>query len=227
MPTYVCNVFHSSKDSLWAMFFSFIFFLFCVIGLYMNKEYIMLQSNQCMIGYVAGIVLLVFLFWLGGAELYLRFRNFLVNRISKENPEIVNTDIRYFFSCLTIIMLMWLPVLLAYYPGLFAYDVGFQIYQEMGTYNVHHPLIHTFILQFFYYVVGERFMGSYNRGMVCYTLFQMLILAMAIAYMHLFLHRMKAGRKSKIVILIFTGMFPVYSVLSISMTKDIIFAAFF
>lgn len=221
------NLFNSSKDSFWSLLFSAIFSVFYVIGFYMDKESIMMQSNKSMIGRVVGAALLFFLILEGGTELYHRFYNFLINRISKEKPEITNGDTRLYFRCLIIVLFMWIPVLLAYYPGLFTYDVAGQIPQMKGSYSTHHPLIHTFILQFFYYVIGERFMGSYTKGMACYTLFQMLILAMAIAYMHLFLYRMKVGRKSRVVILIFTGIFPVYSVLSISITKDIIFTAFY
>lgn len=220
------KLFHSSKDSFWALLFSLIFSLFLVIGLYMDKRIIIL-SNDANIGSVACIIFLTFLFSLGVAELYLRFRTFLVKRISEKQPEITSGDTGYYFICLIIIMLMWFPVLLAYYPGLFAYDVMGQIPQSAGSYSTHHPLIHTFILQFFYYIVGEQLLGSYNRGMVCYSLIQMLILSMAIAYMHLFLYRMKVGRTLRILLVVYTSIFPVYSVLSISMTKDIIFAAFY
>lgn len=210
----------SPKDSFFAISFAFLLCFFSMIGFFMDSVSMLSLNN------LWGGVGIVFLLILLGAELYLRLCDLLINHISKERPEDSPADCRLYLCYLIIIMLMWFPVLLAYYPGIFAYDVDEQIHQTIGMYNTHHPLIHTLLLQFFYYIIGGRLFESYNKGMVCYTLFQMLILAMAIAYMHLFLYRMKMGRKTRIAILIFTGVFPVYSILSISMTKDIIFAAF-
>lgn len=46
-----------------------------------------------------------------------------------------------------ILMVGWLPVLLAYYPGIFAYDASNQVTQVLtGSYSTHHPLLHTLLL---------------------------------------------------------------------------------
>ena len=57
----------------------------------------------------------------------------------------------YFF----IIILLWIPILLAYYPGIWAYDVFNQmphISKEYSTFNyisTHHPITHTLFLELF------------------------------------------------------------------------------
>lgn len=223
MKKYI-RLFRSFKESFNALLFAFLLSFFSVIGYFMNIEDAPLQNKYTYVCVGGGIV--VILTFLMG-ELYLRLRDLLLMIVPKEKPESSSGDIKAYFCYLTVTMLMWLPVFLAYYPGLFAYDVGSQIVQRIGSYTTHHPLIHSLMLQFFWQVIGYKLTGNYNVGMACYTIFQMLLLAMAIAYMHLFLYRMKAGRKFRIVMIVFMGIFPVYSVLAISMTKDIIFAAFF
>ena len=95
----------------------------------------------------------------------------------------------------------------------------------MGTYNNHHPLAHTLLLQFFYRLFEG--MGSYNLGIACYTIFQMLIMAMTFAYLVLFLYRIRCKKIVRIMILLFLGVMPFSSILIISATKDIIFSACF
>lgn len=216
----------SAKDSLFAVIYSFLLSFFTMTGIIMNRNAGQLDFSmkpwQCIC-----VILLIILFTLSGAELYLIFRDLILLKSSKAAPETSPHDIKRYFVYLCTLMLMWLPVLLAYYPGIFSYDVYPQLTQSIGTYSTHHPLLHTLILQFFYNIVGGRLFGSYNIGMLCYTLLQMLLFSMSIAYMHLFLYRMKISRILRIALLIFTGIFPIYSMFSISMTKDIPFASSF
>lgn len=189
--------------------------LFCICGVVYES------INQ--IKYGRGVFLAIAVFLC--AEMYLRLRDMIASKFVKRTDKLLDGNNRKYLFYMFVTIVMWLPVFLAYYPGLFTYDVFAQIPQP--PYYTQHPLIHTLLLQFFYYEIGEKLTGSYNVGMACYCIIQMLILAAAIAYMHLFLYRMGIGRKARSVLLIYTGIFPVYSVLSISTTKDIIFTAFF
>ena len=119
----------------------------------------------------------------------------------------------------------WFPVFLAYYPGIFAYDVLAQMYQRLYGYSTHHPLIHTLLLGWFYDMGGK--LGNVNYGIALYSLFQMLALALAVSYMMYFLRRQKMPVVFRAAVLIFMGLMPVVSMLSISATKDTLFSAFF
>ena len=74
---------------------------------------------------------------------------FLVNMINKAadgrkapllEAEQKTADGKYAVFVWILQMAAWFPVFLAYYPGLFNYDVLRQIPQTMGSYGTHHPL---------------------------------------------------------------------------------------
>lgn len=62
----------------------------------------------------------------------------------------INIKKIYFYNLL-LILLCWLPILLAYYPGIFAYDASNQVMQVINhDYTTHHPLVHTLLLGGFF-----------------------------------------------------------------------------
>jgi hypothetical protein len=124
-----------------------------------------------------------------------------------------------------IIMVCWIPVFLALYPGLFAYDVRGQIPQEMGRYSTHHPLLHTFFLKAFYWLGKE--IGSYNTGMAISTFLQMALFALALAYAIQYMINKRIKKSIIIAVLLFFSVIPIFSIMAVSMTKDILFAAAF
>lgn len=90
-----------------------------------------------------------------------------------------------------IMLLCWLPTLLAFYPGLFTNDVPDQAVETMGAYHTHHPLIHTLFLQACLHV-GDLF-GNANIGVVLYCVIQMSLLAAAMAAVLTFIYRKNGG----------------------------------
>lgn len=132
----------------------------------------------------------------------------------------------WLFSC-SLIVLSWLPCYLAYYPGICAYDTPVQLEQIFeGTYNTHHPIAHTLLIAASVNV-GENVFGDMNTGIAIFTFFQMLVLAGSMAWGVVFLLR-KGVRGSRLLILQLLCMFyPFHKYMSISMTKDILFTAFF
>lgn len=138
-----------------------------------------------------------------------------------------SSDSRYLLYVSAVIFLLWLPVFLAYYPGLFTYDVMAQIPQRIQGYNTHHPLLHTLYLQFFYFIVGERLFASYNGGIAAATIVQMIAFSLMLSFSHLYLRRIGLRRRWRFLLIALTGILPVFSMLSISLTKDTLFAGFF
>ncbi|MBD5507387.1 MAG: hypothetical protein HDR05_04905 [Lachnospiraceae bacterium] len=125
---------------------------------------------------------------------------------------------------LAVIFVCWLPVFLAYYPSVFAYDAEGQLYQVIaGDYSTHHPLLHTLFLGAFFRLGGR--MGSYSAGMAVHSVVQMLLMAGAFAGALTFLYEKRTARRTRILLLLFYGLFPTNSVLAISTTKDVLFSA--
>lgn len=129
-----------------------------------------------------------------------------------------------YFLYMAVILLCWLPVFLAYYPSVFAYDAEGQLYQVIaGDYSTHHPLLHTLFLGAFFRLGGVW--GSYSAGMAIHSLVQMLLMAAAFAWTLFYLYRKQVPRYLRVFLLLFYALFPANSVLALSTTKDVLFSA--
>ena len=132
----------------------------------------------------------------------------------------------YFLLVWAILMLSYLPVFLCQWPGNFVFDAKYQLSEVYhSSYSTHHPLLHT-LLMGGAYKLGLR-MGNPSAGYQLYTLFQMLALTSAFAYLLLYLYKKSAPRCIRIGTLLWFILFPMHSVFAISATKDVLFAAFF
>ena len=129
---------------------------------------------------------------------------------------------RTFGICLLVLFLLWLPYHLAYFPALAEYDSGYQLWQNWNhRYSATNPLLHTFILGFFY-LNGERFV-TVNAGLALFSLVQRLFMASCIAWTLTVLRRNGMRRGLLAALLLFFGLLPVFPMLAISMTKDVPF----
>lgn len=125
-----------------------------------------------------------------------------------------------------IIFICWIPVFLAYYPAVMAYDFNVQSIQVVtGIYHTHHPLIHTGLLWIFFQL--GKAIGSYSLGMAFFALFQMLILSAVMGYSCTIVWRLWKKKLPALLTVLFFGLLPIHSVLSVSITKDVLFSGFF
>ncbi len=135
--------------------------------------------------------------------------------------------VQIFFISLALILLSWLPVYLAYYPGICAYDSTIQTGQAVDNFYIdHHPIIHTMLIKGFMNL-GKNVLGDTNTGIAVYTACQMLLLASAMSYGILLLHRYKVKVRWQVLTLVGCMIYPFNWYMSVSMTKDTVFTAFF
>lgn len=131
-----------------------------------------------------------------------------------------------FWVSLSFIVLSWLPVYLAYYPGICAYDAPQQTGQAMENYMIdHHPIAHTLLVKAAI-VFGKDVLGNVNAGIAVYTFLQMLLLAASMAYAVMILHRLRTGTGWKVAVLLYCMVYPFHWFMSVSMTKDTVFSSF-
>lgn len=127
-----------------------------------------------------------------------------------------------FYSLL--IFLCWLPVFLAYYPSVFVYDAEGQLYQVLAAdYSTHHPLLHTLFLGAFFRLGIAR--SSVSAGMAVHSVVQMALMACAFGWAVSFLYQRRVSGRVRAALLLFFAVFPANSVLALSTTKDVLFAA--
>lgn len=136
------------------------------------------------------------------------------------------SGVQIFLGSLLLFLLAWLPVYLAYYPGICSYDAPVQTGQIVEHYYFdHHPIVHTLLLQGMLWL-GSHIFGSMNAGMALYTAVQMLLLAGSMAYGMLVLHRRGVAAGWQLAVQLLGMFFPFHWYMSVSMTKDTVFSAF-
>ena len=145
-----------------------------------------------------------------------------------ESLEFRQKPLLLFLSFWAVLLVLWLPAFLAYYPGIFGYDMHNETHQAFtGIYNTFQPLLYTLF-----------FKGSYSLGIALFknpagavALFlfaQMVILGALYSGVCVILsQRFHLPRFLVCGFVLFFGLVPNHAILSVSSTKDALFTGFF
>lgn len=121
------------------------------------------------------------------------------------------------------LLLCWLPVLLAVYPGFFVYDAQDEYIQVASrTFTTHHPLVHVLLLGGMICAV-HKVTDSYNLGIACYTLFQMLLVSGGFTFLLSYLRKKKVSKTLRFISTLYFGLFPVIVMFTLCSAKDALF----
>lgn len=131
------------------------------------------------------------------------------------------TSIKAFLIMSLICFLCWFPYFLYEFPGIMTADSLVQYEQIIGIepYSNHHPVLHTLMIKFFY-DIGYGISGDPKVGIACYTLFQMIFMALCFSFLTIHLDR----KRSQIRALIFFAIIPYNAIFAVTIWKDIPFA---
>lgn len=177
---------------------------------------------------------LIFLRSLALSFSLLPFSNLLYKWAENTNkrPASVNSKqkhpLRIFFICWSVIFIFWIPVFLAYYPAVMGFDFHRQSQEAMKGFvwfNNYQPLAHTLLI-WVAFQIGNIF-GSLQTGMAFYSIFQMLVFSAACAYSCSIVLRLLSIKWPVVALTLFYALFPYNSILSVGVTKDVLFSAFF
>lgn len=121
------------------------------------------------------------------------------------------------------LLLCWLPVFLAVYPGFFVYDAQDEYVQVASrTFSTHHPLVHVLLLGGM--VCGvHKLTDSYNLGIACYTALQMILVAGGFTFVFWYLRQKKISRAIRLIGLVYLGLFPTVVMFTLCSAKDGLF----
>ena len=128
-----------------------------------------------------------------------------------------------FLFSLAVILVCWLPVWLAYYPGLWNYDPWQADQVISGVYSKHHPLLHTLLLGNCYRLALEH--GNASLAPVLYSAVQGGICSMVFALTCTLIRLRTRSTVFFVISLLYFALFPVHPVLAMSTTKDTLFSA--
>ncbi len=123
------------------------------------------------------------------------------------------------------LILCWLPVLLAVYPGFFVYDAQEEYLQVASrTFTTHHPLLHVLLLGGIICAV-HKVTDSYNMGIACYMIFQMIVVSGVLTYLLSYLRKKRVSKIIRGISLLYFGLFPVIVMFTLCSAKDTLFTA--
>lgn len=124
-----------------------------------------------------------------------------------------------------LLLLCWVPVWLAFYPGTFRYDADTQFYTYVDEcMTTHHPLLHTLLLGWL--VDWGNELDSLTLGVAMYCGAQLAAMAGILAYACAWLRRRAAPLAARTVVLVLFALLPLYPLWSFSATKDVLFGGF-
>ena len=137
----------------------------------------------------------------------------------KENKR----DAKMFFIVFGILIVLWLPYILSYFPGGVFADTIVSINEALGKtklYN-HNPVLHTLTLRFFFFIGG--LISETNKisiGLKIYTVFQTLAMAAVLAYFVYWTDKKGLAKKYIVLEIAFFGLFQLFPLYALSIWKD-------
>lgn len=142
----------------------------------------------------------------------------------------ININIKHLFiGTFLIIFLLWLPMLIMEYPGILISDSTWQWYQALGKTDLsnHHPIVHTFLIrisQKFCKLIYSKLVPE--KAVLIYSLMQMVLMSLMISGVLCVIWNMLNNWKIYICMVMYYVFYPMHSIFSIYMTKDVLFSAF-
>ena len=133
---------------------------------------------------------------------------------------------KLFLGIWIFIFVSWIPAYLILYPGVLSYDMIAQVGAALGEINInHHPVLHTWLIRIFM-KLGDSLFGAYEYGIGLLSLLQMILLSYALARLVMLLKRKKVPGMIVILTALFSAIWFMNAVLSVTMVKDTLHAAF-
>jgi len=204
--------------------FLFSMFMICGVTTYLYKS-TFLNSSRTIFRIICGIPL-----WTTLIIHIFCFLDFFRNNVNKKLGESTCFNCsrkKFFLINWCFVFLAWLPVLMAAFPGIYGYDSVFQLgYYLTGKISLHHPLIHTYLLGGCVKTLGD-FLGSYEKGLLVYSLLQMIVLSFLVALITFYIKIKNIDVRFYFIVTVLLMICPYNSIMSVSATKDVLYAGFF
>ena len=125
------------------------------------------------------------------------------------------------------IFIYWVPVFLLTFPGVLSYDIISQVSSALTVINSnHHPVLHTWLLRVFM-SFGKAVLGRYEYGLGFLSLLQMVLLSYALTRFVFLLRSKKVSSLLVLLTAIISAIWYTNAVMSVTMVKDTLHAAFF
>ena len=138
-----------------------------------------------------------------------------------------------------IILILWLPYIISFYPIILSPDPSFQIKQFFGipnkysdysimldksvTITNHHPVIHTLLLGTC--LKFGNLINCDNLGLFLYSIIQITILSSVLSLTISYMTKLKISYKYRLIVLLIYSLVPMFPLYAMSGVKDVIFTS--
>ena len=139
-----------------------------------------------------------------------------------------NKPARIFVICSVVIFLCLIPVWFAYYPIIMSYDFHRQVNEAEKGFEYfwpYQPIAHTWLIWLALQI--GKMLGSRESGMACMAIFQMSVYSLVTGYTCSFIYRVVKKTWPVVAAVIFFGVFPFNTVLTLCTSKDVLFSSLF
>ena len=205
----------------------FLFACFAVFGLPMNTARALPGCSWLVAGQTI-LTVAVFTLVFGAAVLLLYRGALRLIRRGADKPALARPESRFSrllgngFFTFALVLACWVPVWLAFYPGIFQYDADTQFYSYMdGMITAQHPVLHTLLLGWLLDIGNGA--DSLTLGVALYSAVQMTLMAGILGYACSWLRRRRVPLGLRIAVLVLFALLPLYALWSFSATKDVLF----
>ena len=128
-----------------------------------------------------------------------------------------------FIKVWILVIIGHLPIYIAYFPGIYAYDIRMQHIEFYGTLTKYHPPLHTFI-----WILCEKISVILHLSVLTvYSFIQLVLVTLVITFILKFLHKQRVKKSILVISYIMLVINPIVSIFSIITTKDVYFAMSF
>ncbi len=138
------------------------------------------------------------------------------------------TDAATYFIFLGIILLFWLVAFIALFPGYLSYKAPLQLNEFLSGENLsaQYPLLHTLLISLFV-KIGSLLFSSNTAGLAIYCAFQAVAVGAVLAYLILFMIRIRVPKAVIIFSALFLSINPIIQIFVFTPVSDVLFGALF
>lgn len=217
-----CFQITDQRKTIVAAFTADVLAIFMFIGAEFENYHTILMLDLSLIINFGGLFVVL---WCAVILGFKAIESFGKNKILGQNDKINKKRV---FSIWLGIIVIWIPVFLAVYPGIYSYDASLQILEVYGGQGLasHHPIIHTLLLNACLFL-GNLLFNDFNAGIAIYSIAQASIVAAVFANI---CNKMIQYHVSNWIIVgtfIWAAFNPINQIFAFITTKDVLFTAFF
>lgn len=212
------------KDYLVSVILGLLFAVFMITDIWTQ-----FGGMQIGLGFVIFAVCFLCCFGLILLFLYLRNKQGFSSLFFEEVKQIKGSNyFKEYFIIFGIILILQIPVIVGFYPGIFGYDGPNEIMDLFMTGQVssHHPLIHQGLLYVCFKAAYALF-ADYNIGLLMYVVLQTVVMALCYAYASVWIHSKGLKLWGRVLVIAFLALNPYLQLLGINTTKDTIWSGLF